>query len=414
MPKKLLLPEDLRELVVRRYNNQHQNWIAGEGAWPWSVPLGVPTERDVSDDAKSVRAWVDAWEAWAGEGELRWVKRQFGRMGTQRFPECMIYGSPTEAAGAASQSGRWSKAVKRYSLLATRWPELGQATLLRRNFNVLADYADEDFGRLMALLEWLDANPASGHHLRQLPVEGLDTKWAEKRRGLITDLVGALRPAAEARDFYSICGLAKPSHRIRICVLCPKLRAVVGGLRDIESPVEEVGALPIAPKRAVVVENLETGLALPDVEDCIVIMKLGNAVSVVDRLPWLKSCEAVYWGDIDTHGFVILDRARAVLPKLRSVLMDQETLLAHKTLWSLEHAQATEAALERLTSDERAVFSALKANTWGQGVRLEQERLGWAGAMRSLLGALALAADGPSASNGGIGEGYPEDERAGP
>jgi hypothetical protein len=117
-------------------------------------------------------------------------------------------------------------------------------------------------------------------------------------------------------------------------------------------------------------------------------MKLGNAVSVIDALPWLKACDVVYWGDIDTHGFVILDRARAVLPDVRSVLMDKETLLAHTKLWSLEHAQSTETALDRLTSAELELFSGLKANTWGQGVRLEQERLPWAAAMEELLRAV--------------------------
>jgi hypothetical protein len=82
-----------------------------------------------------------------------------------------------------------------------------------------------------------------------------------------------------------------------------------------------------------------------------------------------------------------------VLPDVRSVLMDKETLLAHKKLWSLEHAQSTETALDRLTSAEQELFSALKANIWGSGVRLEQERLPWAAAMEELLLAVGSRAE---------------------
>jgi hypothetical protein len=48
---------------------------------------------------------------------------------------------------------------------------------------------------------------------------------------------------------------------------------------------------------------------------------------------WLRECEVLYWGDIDTHGFRILDQLRAVHPHVESVLMDEETLLAHRDAW---------------------------------------------------------------------------------
>jgi len=38
---------------------------------------------------------------------------------------------------------------------------------------------------------------------------------------------------------------------------------------------------------------------------------------------WVQNTDAVYWGDVDTHGYVILDRARRILPGLKSVLMDR-------------------------------------------------------------------------------------------
>jgi hypothetical protein len=271
-----------------------------------------------------------------------------------------------------------------------KWPQLGDGGALAARFNVLADYSEVDFGRLTALLDWLVRNPASNIYLRQLPVEGLDTKWAEQRIGVITGLLKDIKQEKSDGNFHEICGLLRPPHRVRIKLLCPELRTLVGGLHDFEAPIEEIAALPIQPTAAVIVENLDTGMALPDIAGAVGIMKLGNSVSGLASIPWLQSINAVYWGDIDTHGFAILDRARKALPLLRSVLMDEATTLRYQHLWGVEPAQTTNFALEHLNEHELAVYTALKANTWGQKVRLEQERLPWESSLRELVAALAF------------------------
>jgi hypothetical protein len=269
-----------------------------------------------------------------------------------------------------------------------KWPQLGDGGALAARFNVLADYSEADFGRLISLLDWLVKNPASNVYLRQLPVEGLDTKWAEQRIGVITGLLKSIKQEAGDGNFHEICGLLRPPHRLRIKLLCPELRKLVGGLRDFEAPIEEIAALPIRPTAAVIVENLDTGMALPDIASAVGIMKLGNAVSALGSVPWLQAINAVYWGDIDTHGFAILDRARKALPQLRSVLMDDSTTLRYQNLWGTEPAQTTNFALEHLNEHEQVVYTALKANTWGQKVRLEQERLPWDMCIKTIQDAL--------------------------
>jgi hypothetical protein len=96
----------------------------------------------------------------------------------------------------------------------------------------------------------------------------------------------------------------------------------------------------------------------------------------VGRLPWLSGVDVVYWGDIDTHGFAILDRLRAWLPSARSVLMDRETLLAHRDRWVVEDRPAR-SALTRLTPEEQDVYTELLEDRLAQRVRLEQERIDW-------------------------------------
>ena len=67
----------------------------------------------------------------------------------------------------------------------------------------------------------------------------------------------------------------------------------------------------------------------PPLADAIVFFGAGFDVLRLGRVPWLRERDVVYWGDIDTHGFVILDRLRGQLPNVRSTLMDLDTLTAH-------------------------------------------------------------------------------------
>jgi hypothetical protein len=400
MPKKLLSPEAAREFLIRRFDNQHQIWVAGGGSWPLDVSLGAPTEKDIAEDPGAVRSWASAWQSMTGPGEVAFKERQFARFGKHRLPVSLTFSDARQVAAAVGQTRRWSTAVERYQRMLRRWPLLGHGNVLASKFDVLADYAGENFERLMSLLAWLELNPKSGLYLRQLPVEGLDTKWFEKRTGLVATLLRALRAAApeDESDFHELCGLRKPAHRVRVRLLCPALRTVVGGLCDIEAPVGELAKLPISPRVVVIVENLETGLALPDLPGAAVVMRLGNAVSALGKLPWLQEADAVYWGDIDTHGFAILDRARRAVPHLRSLLMDEATLLSHRALWVQEASQCPNVPLEALTAEERFCYDNLRIHTWDQRVRLEQERLGWREAMETLMQTLGRSV--PSGRNG--------------
>lgn len=390
MPKNLLSPEAARDFLVRRFNNQHQTWLAGGGVWPLQVSLGVPTEKETTEDPVAVRAWVVSWSAWTGAGEVIWEDRKWARLGAQSLPVCMSVTTADAAAALVGQTSRWNRACVRYARMLSRWEQLEGNGALTSRFNVLADYSEIDFGRLFSLLEWLDTHPASNVYLRQLPVEGLDTKWIEQRTGVVAGLLKAIRRAQGEDDFYGLCGLRKPAHRIRIHILCPNLRRAIGGLRDIEAPANEIAALQITPASALIVENLDSGRALPDIPGTVCVMKLGNAVSVLEAIPWLRGVNAVYWGDIDTHGFAILERARRAMPGLRSVLMDEATLLAYKPLWGQEPVQCPNLELAQLHAHERGVYASLRANVWAQKVRLEQERLPWELAIAALTAALIV------------------------
>lgn len=391
MSKKLLHPEQVRDWLVRRYNNQHKAWLVGGGEWPLRVPLGTLTENEFAGDVSTVRAWVDAWEGWRGAGLLETEERKWPRLGAQTLPTHVMLASGVEVAQWIGQERRWGRACQRFNVMTQTWAQLRERAGLERHFDLLADYSDADFNRLMSALSWFLANPRSELYVRQLPIEGVDTKWIEKRSSVVVQLLGLLRGETAEVDFFTATGLRKLTHRIRVRVLCPHLRTRLGGLSDVEAPVEELAQLSLSPAAVLIVENQESGVALPDMAGVVAFMKLGNAVSSLGSISWLTRVPAVYWGDIDTYGIAILSRARKVLPGIRSVLMDDQTLLRFKELIVQEPTQHSDVELNELTPSEKAVFDGLRSGLWGPKVRLEQERIPWSIAFDAVQAALEEA-----------------------
>jgi len=397
------LPDEVRQWFARRYASLHRQWLLaaldGPAGQPWqlAVTLGIPTEAAALTQPQAVRAWADAWRHWRGPGQLAWSERRWKTLGAQQLPASLLLDDLDAAAGWIGERDRWQRALARGRYLLLRWPPL--RTTLPRLFDTLADYADTDFQRLQDVLDWLHTHDAAGLYPRQLPLAGMDSKWFEARSGVLALLLAALRggrtptTAAQAdadaatvrSDIYTLAGLRRPPATMRLRILDPALRTVVGGLGDLTAPLDMVAALPWQPAVVLIVENLQTGLALQDLPGAVAVMGLGYAVGHLAGVPWLAHARCLYWGDIDTHGYAILHRARIAIPHLESLLMDEETLLRFAPLWAHEAAPAAAEALSALTADEHAMYDGLRSQRWGQAVRLEQERIAWNVAWQAIL-----------------------------
>ena len=408
-------PEEVTQWIKQRYLRQRWRWMEGHGSWPLLVSLERPTQREVLKDFLAVQRWSAAWNTWRSEHvttgddaasapQIRMSTIAWQGVGEQTLPEALSFHSAECVAKFCNDARAWRLVeMRRYAML-DRWPAL-LATGFGPHYETLASYDEADFARLLVLLNWFVENPKSGLYLRQLPVPGIDTKWVDlKRRGLVADLVRRIKPppqtvlpdlgsddveqsgydvtsAAElddvSLDFYDICGLRRPPIKLHLLVLCPDLRATVGGLRDVVAPIDELAKLSFNPVRVLISENKDTGLSLPDIPGTVAFIKLGNAVSLLGQLPWVKELPVLYWGDVDTYGFSILAQARKTLGDVRSMMMDLETLEKHRDRLVDERQQATNVNHALLTTQELEIYQGLLDTTWWKQMRLEQERLDW-------------------------------------
>jgi len=372
----LINPDTIKQRLQQRYRTSHRRWLEGADTWPLSFPLGAPTERQARDHLSAVQAWQACWHAWRGEGEVIWVERRWSGLGMQRLPERLMLRDPMQVAIWLGETERWRRAIKRRALMVDRWPVLVGA--VSKYFDVLADYSEDDFQRLLAMLKWLEAHSDSKLYIRQLPVAGVDTKWLLARKSLITSLLRAIRAGySDDVDFYDLTGIRREPVLMRLRLLDADMRRVAGGLRDITAPIEDVARLHLPLRRVYIVENLQTGLAFGELSGAAVFMRLGYAVDLFGEIPWLRQLPCYYWGDLDTHGFAILNRLRHYVPHAQSLLMDEATLLAHQDMWGHEKTPVNGAELPLLTNEEQRLYWDLCNNRRGTRIRLEQERIPW-------------------------------------
>ena len=121
-------------------------------------------------------------------------------------------------------------------------------------------------------------------------------------------------------------------------------------------------------------ENKTNFLAFPGVEGSIVVFGSGYGMRAFGIAQWVHRLPLYYWGDIDTHGFAILNELRSVFPHAQSFLMDRETLFNHQDSWTTELAPVKH-SLKLLDPDERALFMELQSGAPREGIRLEQEKV---------------------------------------
>jgi len=374
-------PSDVRETVRKKWPVLLAAFAAGQEWTPLDIPLRGPGPAEIGARLGDVQAWAAEW-AKAARGPLRVEYKQVGGrlVGTNMIPARAWldgYDQAWDLLGAMAEVRLLRELIDRTKSGCPRlvlWLE-------RRPVKGL-ELAD-DWANLLATVRWIDERQGPGTYLRQVDVPGVDTKFIGKHRGVLSELLdlqldpGRIDP--HEQDFEG-------RYRFRRKPAYVRFRVVAGGAgtyTELTVRADELTAPPPGVRRVYVVENEITFLAFPLAAGAIVIFGGGYAVRVLESLGWLASRDVVYWGDLDTHGFAILNRLRHCFPHVRSMLMDRATLLAHQSQWVTEPSPTT-AVLNRLTPAEGELYHALGANAFGSAVRLEQERVSFTALERAL------------------------------
>ncbi len=372
----LRTPEWLVEQCERRLKEDWRAVVLGSRDWAPKFALGTSSLKG----ARLREVWSEIhldtldWRAWASEAgagvELVPRRVSYSRGVEQDIPGSVLVGSIDVAARLVG--GEWpdrlARARRRRDVLVTSFATLDDPAAVLW----LSDrYSDADFELACRVGRWLAAHPASGLTARQVPVEGIGSKWLDTHLPVVRRLAGL-------DDLGLVSG--RPP-RVHLTYLDPGHRGA-GGRRHDVATLGDVEALAYPPRLVLISENRDTAQLFPDIDGGIAVEGDGNGPGAVPRLPWVCSAETVwYWGDMDAKGLEILESYRSAGVHARSLFMD----VAAYERWErygVDHdhngnpiGPREPRVVPKLEPGERELYLSLCDPSWPLHRRIEQERI---------------------------------------
>lgn len=377
-------PADLRQQVQRWWDKGDiltallPTEAGVETTFPRRLVLKTPSANELRDHFAAVRDWSQQLRAMP---HLRLEMRDFRHLvfGQNSLPAAVWL---DDAAKGVALLGKQKEArifAQIGASTATRQPKL-LSWLAKRPLRALE--LVNVWEKLLAVVDWLLAHPRPGVYLRQMDIPGVHSKLVEAQRSVLSELLDLVLPesnidnrASGINQFNRRYGFLDKPDRIRLRWLdpyCSPLPALDQADLTLDAP--SFARLGRMVDRVFITENETNFLAFPAVANALIIFGAGYGFAALSRTAWLHDCQIHYWGDIDTHGFAILDELRNHFPHVESLLMDRQTFLADTTLWGNE-STPQQRELHHLTSDEQALYDDLRDNRLGMNLRLEQERV---------------------------------------
>ena len=351
-------------------------FMRGESLFPFVIKLKTPTQKSFREAMPTLSKELKSLEAL--HLKIDYKEFDFKSMGKQRLPVSVEIETEEKFLKFLSKErefdelvAAYEKAIKAFSLLKTLF--IAKPNLLLQN--------RENIHELLEICRYFVANPQPNIYIRELSIEGVDTKFIQKNRVVVDSFLGSVLEESSydteitklsENGFEKKYGLKYELPLVRFRILDEAL--YIQGLSDLSLTTEEFASLELTCKYVFIVENKITMLSFMDIKNAIVIFGNGYGAGRIKNAEWLKSKNIYYWGDIDLDGFAILSQVRGYFPQTESLLMDNTTIEKCKDL-AVKSSERNAKELKHLKDAERLVYERLVNDYYGENFRLEQERI---------------------------------------
>jgi hypothetical protein len=376
-------PADLRVQVNRLWERGEllANLVMETPSFPKRLVLKGPTSSEIAEQFEDIRQWSSSLRTMP---HCRLKMREFRHrvFGANALPSEAWIDSFEDAVALIGKQRDAARFISLLNVTRMREPRL-VSWLAKRPLRALE--LAEAWDRLLDVCGWLERHPRPGVYLRQIDVADVHTKFIEAYRGVLTELLDYVVPTEAVDPAYSGLGqfslrygFREKPLRIRFRMLDAKKALFLPATTEQDVTLDASSFAQLDPdvSRVFITENEINFLAFPSVEDSMVVFGAGYGFEMLKNATWLSHRQVFYWGDIDTHGFAILDQLRGLFGHVESFLMDRETLLGFASQWDREEKQTTRDLL-RLTQHEQALYDDLRDNRLRKNLRLEQEKIGF-------------------------------------
>ena len=354
--------------------------LLNQRPFPIEISLKVPTDQQARDNLGHFHAFFKAWTDFAYPELVEWQERQYRQLSEQRVPvKLRIFSLQqlTELLGAEQQLENWLNKISSFlqqSFVHDRHQHRLFQTLIH-HLEQIERYSQQEWQWLIQLIEQLKPNMGAGLYLRALPLSAVNTKFLEQNL-LLTEVICNVLYDDEIVLAGGLLAwldcLDSPKGWLTIKPVCPNVQEKLGGLPVFQLSTEVLDQFELPAERIIVVENIQSGLACPNLENSIVVCGGGKNISWMNA-KWLQHKQVFYWGDIDSEGLNILSMVRQKIPHVIALMMDEATVLQFQN-HMVDEPDSIFSEPQYLTADELKLFHDLRAQTF-KNRRLEQERI---------------------------------------
>ncbi len=363
-------PDQLAELLTRQWHSadKREHRLLDPQAWPISLPIGRPPPTLFAQQTAQVREHIERWRT-VTVGEVQWQSIAYRSAAAPvSLPQQWQLRSLEEWA-QASGDAQVQLELQRLRYFLSRVDARFHSLLIRQR-SLWRDRNDEEVMQAAALALELEPGVAAGRPLRSLALAGIDSKFMERHRNLVTALLDIrFDGQASQLGLSSFLDAAdEGDHWLLVAPLSPGLLAFV----QQRVRARELRDTPLPAKRILLIENDRCLHLLPTLPDTIAVLGSGLDLAWLCA-DWLRERELGYWGDMDTWGLRMLARARELQPRLTPLLMDQPLFERFSETRAVpEPINAGPVPLDELTGTEQVFYQYLLDQAKG---RIEQEFL---------------------------------------
>jgi hypothetical protein len=376
MPLKLQTKQTItKKLTTLYHRGDHLKAHLNQELFEINFSFKRLSQKDIENNFSQINQWIKELNQLPFEIEFSSVS--YRSLGEQSLP-CSLVVNQEQFLTYLGKKRDFSKHIALLEDSFSQFPSL--ESILIKEPKLIMEYA-EVWDRLLRVCHYFLASPRPNLYIRELEIEEVDSKFIEQYKRVLDKLLETVLEASfydkeiskiSHYGFEKKYGLKYDLPTIRFRILDPT--HYICNLDDLSLPINLFKNLDLACENIYITENKINGLSFPPRRDSIVIFGLGYGIEILKEIVWLKKKNIYYWGDIDTHGFAMLSQIRSYFPQTHSLLMNHETVMRFKHLAVIEN-KPFKGELSNLTQSEQRVFERLKSDYYGEGLRIEQERV---------------------------------------
>jgi hypothetical protein len=180
-------PADLKAQVQKLWDRGLilATCCGGEALFPRRLMLKGPDSRELSDSFSEVRDWIMRLSNASKQYRIVWRTVNHRILGTNEIPAEIWIDSLNDALGLIGKQ----RETRQFATLVTLTREHQPALLpwvAKRPLRALE--LNEEWPRILEIVEWLRNNPRPGIYLRQIDLPGVHSKFIEGYRGVLAEL----------------------------------------------------------------------------------------------------------------------------------------------------------------------------------------------------------------------------------